>query len=126
MDDHKCAFTRPHLNNMVTSLVGDLVQNNRVVWRDVLTNEDSRPASVHVVRDERTKHPRLSEPAGRVKNIFPKRFLKADVVLVDQPFEAPVLLLSGDLEGCGAKKPSRIPRYTTKASFGNMDTFFFS
>ena len=52
------------------------------------------------------------------------RFLKADyVVLINQSFEVMVLLLAGDLGGgSGPEKPSRSPRYATKASFGNMDT----
>ena len=114
IDDQECAFTRSYFDNMVTSMVGDLVHDNRMVWQEVLKNEDSRPNSVYVVWDERTKHPKLSVKylQGSYKFIFPMRLLKTDnVVLVDQPFGVPVLLLSGDLggssRGCRASRRQR-------------------
>ena len=60
VNGHENTFTRTYCDDVVTPLACDLVSNNRIFWQKVLANEDSRPASVHVVINRGTKHPKLS------------------------------------------------------------------
>ena len=46
--------------DVVTPLAGDLVSDNRTVWQEVLMNKKSRSAGVYVVKNESTKHSKLS------------------------------------------------------------------
>ena len=60
IDDYECAFTRPHFDNVVTSMVEDLVSDNRTVRWEVFPDGDGRSTSVDVFWNEGTKHPKLN------------------------------------------------------------------
>ena len=51
--DHQDAFTKSYGDNVVASLTCDLVMDNRMVWQEVFMDKNSRPASIHVVWEQK-------------------------------------------------------------------------
>ena len=59
--DHQDASTTSYGDNVVTPLACDLVRDKHMVRQEVFMNlKNSRPASIHVVWCESTKHSVLS------------------------------------------------------------------